>query len=274
MKQYNYSYSMLRSFNEYLRGSYCGLLFKALYIEKSVSIEATDAMRAGQYLEYILTGATLRDGSAPEPELTKAGKMTAMYERMHEYVPLWQKILKQSGIIPDSIQTSVLMQTEIAGYTLKGIADVVAKTVLDEIVIIDIKSSGFIRNKWEDYGWEELEKKRQLWSQLAMYDFLHEKTFSIKANRLLFAVFNPSGYDARLFNVNITNRDVADYERHYTAQIENCENEIQFADETFWRQSRDFRQCMNCPLRESCDVALYAPAEETVNVSMIYPPNY
>jgi hypothetical protein len=273
MPQYNYSYSMMRAFDEVVRGTHCGILFREKYINKTVVTEATEAMKAGQYLEYLLTGEKPRSGETPQPEMTKAGKLTALYEKLQAYPEVWKHLLVKCFIDESTIETGVELKTEINGFTLKGILDVSAYTFARVPVIIDIKGSGFIRNKWEDYGWDELHRKPGLWGQLALYDFLYESVFG-EVPELKFAVFAPNSYDARLFNVKISNRNFEKYKLYYEKKIEHIEEEIAYANETFWTSTSDFKMCKNCPMRENCDRCLYAPVEEQITVSMNYPTNY
>ena len=264
---------MIKAFDQVVRGNLCGLLFKAMYIDKSVSKPPTDAMKLGIYLEYSLTGALPRNGVTPVPERTAKGELTAPYKKISQYKELWDNMIIRSQIDPVTIKTGVELSTTINGFTLKGITDVIAETYAKNTEIIDIKCSGFIRNKWEEYGWEELHRKPSLWQQLALYDFLYEVNYGKKPG-LAFTIFNPSAYDARLIRVNIANRNIDEYKRYFEEKIEFMESSFELSNNTFWTSTIDFKECADCPLKETCKSCLIAPHSEEITVAMNYSRKY
>ena len=80
----NLSQSTLKRFLEYKERNLCGILFRAIFVDKTVRTPTTAAQLAGQYFEYKATGQLNYYGEVPIPEKTKAGKLSAPFERAEE----------------------------------------------------------------------------------------------------------------------------------------------------------------------------------------------
>lgn len=77
------SQSLMKAFDKYRRNSYCGIRLKAIHIDQSAREEATVAMRAGQYFEYLATGQRNYYGERPEPDRLKS-QAPAVAKREYE----------------------------------------------------------------------------------------------------------------------------------------------------------------------------------------------
>lgn len=140
------SQSMLKMFIRYLSGDECGLQFEAKYITETMpESPTTDAQAAGHWFEYMCTGSTPRNsGVIPEPVRIKSGELSAMYRTMSLHLPTWKRIKPSDAKFGEVITN----ETAIFGHTLTGITDV--KT---PVLIGDIKVTGLIDNRWEEFGW-------------------------------------------------------------------------------------------------------------------------
>jgi hypothetical protein len=74
-KEIYISQSFIKSLYEYKRGDLCGLQFKAQYID-GVEFPSSDAMKLGQWFEYMCTGQTTKFGHIPEADRLKPKKAT------------------------------------------------------------------------------------------------------------------------------------------------------------------------------------------------------
>ena len=74
-KEIYISQSFIKSLYEYKRGDLCGLQFKAQYID-GIEFPSSDAMKLGQWFEYMCTGQTTKFGHIPEADRLKPKKAT------------------------------------------------------------------------------------------------------------------------------------------------------------------------------------------------------
>lgn len=140
------SQSMLKMFQKYLQGEECGVQFKAKYITESMPEKPpTESQEGGNWFEFMATGSTPRgSGRIPEPVRIKSGELNAMYKNLSAHLPMWEK-LKPAGARYGEV---LVNETAVFGHTLTGITDVITDDMIG-----DIKTTAFIDNKWEEYGW-------------------------------------------------------------------------------------------------------------------------
>ena len=155
------SQSLVKSLYNYKIGEECGLKIEASYIN-GINFPATEVQELGNYFEYICTNQLPRDGHTPVAKLLKTGKPTTSYLRMDKQKENYLNIMK-----------SYNLKVEKTGFVFtnpkySGIADIIAldkniksKDKNKQRVIIDIKTSGLINDKWSPYGWanESIEEK-------------------------------------------------------------------------------------------------------------------
>lgn len=160
--KYNISASFINAYEDMeVRGD-CKYKFFRTKIKKDVD-EKIDkaAFDIGKWFEYKVTGAIPRGyKEAPTPEFTKAKELTAAYKNILPQIEMAKKMLKVEG----EYKINLMWQYG----KLKGYPDVVVPNK-----IIDIKTSGYIDNDWEEYGWgyKNLQHRKSM-NQAKMYKLL------------------------------------------------------------------------------------------------------
>lgn len=245
-----YSQSMLRDFQDYLSERQCGLVIKAKYIDKNYPDITTEAQAAGQWFEYMCTGATPRNsGVIPEPVRIKSGDLNAMYKQLAAHVSNYHTWLTHRGITG---QHGTVLQYD----NLTGIAD---RT--DIAGTQDIKTTGHINNKWDDYGWDgELTNKPAMF-QAKFYTLIRWKLHG-KILPFTFLVFASNSADWKIITVNFTEQTLESFysEVKYLTMAFELEQEIGFTARP------EYKRCLTCPLASACKHVALMPDEIVVNI--------
>lgn len=262
MNKPNISISLVKSLDKVDLGTECGFKFKSVYIDKCYSPQTTDAQAMGHYLEYLLTGALPRNGEVPQPETTSKGQPTAQYSRLPNHVNTWKSIIDFYNL--SKIETGVVLTTDYNCHTIKGILDVLCLKD-EEPVIIDIKCTGKIDDKWDEYGWAELWKKPQLYAQAIFYKYLVFKCLGISNAPFYFALFSSTNSESRLIEVSIpfTMEQIC---KAVEGKAQYAIDMMKFYDISGYKPTTNFRECLTCGFKE-CINRLKVPTIETVEIT-------
>jgi len=264
-RTYNISNSLIKAIDEYSigeSGDSCGAQLKAIYIDKTASIQPSAAMKLGQYFEFKATGAKLRDGSEPQPDLLKSGDFTAEYKRTLIQASHFQTEMKYHGF--EIISIGEVWEYVFEGINVKGILDVVAKNRQGNEVIIDLKYSGLLDNKWNDFGWakETLPNRRKLISQPKLYSWLSLKKFGKIYPFYFFIHSSTDPIDRKIYKINVGNEEKL---------CEEVEKQIRFTDDTIqyhlvagFEARPYYKRCLECPILSTCDKAITLPKIEEI----------
>lgn len=264
-RTYNISNSLIKVIDEYSlgeSGDACGTQLKAIYLDKTASITPSDAMKLGQYFEFKATGAKLRDGSEPQPETTKSGDFTAEYKRTLLQAANFQIEMKYYGF--EIISIGETWEYDFEGINIKAILDVVAKNRQGNEVIIDLKYSGLLDDKWDETGWdkEKLPTRRKLISQPKLYSWLSLKKFGKIYPFYFFLHSSTNPVDRKIYKINVGKEDTL---------CEDVEKQIRFTDETIqfhllsgFEARPYYKRCISCPLLSTCKDAITLPKIEEI----------
>jgi len=251
MSNFKVSQSLIKGFTDYLNDKECGLLFKAKYLDKIVESKPSDAMKEGIYFEYLCTGGLPRNGEIPQPDRLKSGELTVAYKRAEEASKLFKRIISHYKI-------KILKIGYVLGDEEKnGILDILAEWN-GEKVIIDLKYSGLIDDKWNEMGWEteSLSMKDSLMIQGVHYKILAKDILGIEDIPFYYFIFNskdPS--DMKIIRQNV---DGDKFFFHRTA-IDKVKEQIEKELFTGFKPLPDYRRCKDCPLFEKCEVKAEFP---------------
>jgi len=241
---YNISYSLIRAFDEMeIKGS-CGIKFYNTYITKKIPFISSKAMDLGVYFEYICTGQKPRNNKTPEPVLLKSGKLSTDYERMNKQKLNFDKIIKNYNIkIKDT--------GKVLEYNgIKGILDIEGE-IEGQPIIIDIKTSGLINDKWSEYGWylpRLSESPNLLQSQI--YKYLYWKLFDIKDVPFYYLIFSTKNdYEVLFVKIQYYN---------FLSKMEELEKKINYVKESInymitnkcFEATKDYTECLNCNYKD------------------------
>ena len=237
---YNISNSMLQAYLDCKKGKGCLYQFYHQYVIKDYSPEPTPAMNLGIWFEYQCTGALPRSGEVPSPKTLKNGNLAADYERMLYHINKFKEIVDNYNIKINEIGKEIIVDR------IKGILDIWCE--IDGIpAIIDIKTSGQIGNKWEEYGWDE--RNFQFSNHIlqpAIYKYLIYKTLGIEDVPFYYLVFSTKNTDILFWEVKYLDFDETCEKVEQLA--EDLDKFIQNADEKDYTPICDYKICTNCQM--------------------------
>lgn len=261
IKKMKISQSMMKSLNDYIMQNECGLVFKAKYIDKTLSMPPTDAMKLGIYFEYMATGALPRNGVAPEAEMVYKGKpnekMSADYERATASADFFKSLIQFWNI--EIKEVGLVMETD----KMKGIADLLVEWN-GKPAIFDLKYTGLIDDKWSDIGWHKdfLSQKDNLLVQGVMYKLLAKEVYGIEDIDFYFWVFDTKNP----INVRII-KEVVDLDK-FDAHLSAVDSALHYIETTnknkSWKPIPSLLKCSTCPLKPTCEHAVDYPLIEEV----------
>lgn len=243
-KKVKISQSLMKSLFSYKIGEKCGKQIEAQYIH-GVEFGGSDIQELGNYFEYICTGSLARDGHTPEPELTQKGQPTSKYKIMQEQKLNFDNIMEEYGF------TKICIDYNFVHDKYSGIADMIAERNGQQ-VIIDIKTTGLINDKWNDFGWHNdfIAKNENLMIQAKHYKMLAELEWGIKNIPFYFFVFsNTNSIDHKVFQVSCSDESLEQHKR-------NCEGAELMLDsfiENGFIAIPEYSECIKCPIKDNCN---------------------
>lgn len=242
-KNIKISQSLMKSLFAYMNGEKCGKLIEEHYIN-GVPFPSSEFMELGNYFEYICTGSPARDGHIPEAQTTKKGEPTSKYKIMDLQKENFDRVMKKYGFKLKSIDYT--FETEDS----TGIADIIAEKD-GETVIIDVKTSGLINDKWKDTGWHEeaIERNEKLLVQAKHYKVMAEDMWGIENVPFYFFVFsNTNAIDHKVFLINCS-PDTLEIHRE---NVQGAKKLLEKYLEEGFKTIPNYKECADCPLKESC----------------------
>jgi hypothetical protein len=298
-KEIYISQSFIKSLYEYKRGDLCGLQFKAQYID-GVEFPSSDAMKLGQWFEYMCTGQTTKFGHIPEADRLKpkkatkkeieAGKVVDVYgdvedirrvieiDDVHyvegalskkykdalEQVSAFKKMINHYGL--EIVDTGVKLTDE--KLKTKGDVDIVArfKRLGDDspLLFIDTKFSGLIDNKWDDLGWadEALPYKDKIMIQAVHYKMLGKAMLGYEPDFYFWVFSSTNSIDRKNIKVVVDEDRFAEHENI----IHSARAEFYKQDSAGWKPKPSPKKCSECPLNKTCEYS----AEDIPEIQVVY----
>ena len=246
----NISQSLIKAYVDYLNQKECGTFFKARYIDKDPDAEGepSDAMKLGIYFEYLCTGALPKNGQIPEPEYVYKGKpnerLAVSYERVQESATIFKKIIETYNIKILEVGKVVVVDG------MSGVLDILAEWD-GQKVIIDLKYSGLIDDKWNEMGWDldTIHTKDSLMIQGVHYKLLMNKKDGIEDIPFYYFVFSSNDPN----NVKIIKQEVdpSKMQSHVVA-IENITSKLKDNLEYGFTSYPSLKKCSTCPISDKC----------------------
>lgn len=269
--------SLLKSLIKYRNGEECGIIFKAKYIDNRYDLfPPSDAQNLGAWFEYMATGSVPKNGETPKAEYLKRGKdengnpqLATDYRLMKVHVDNFKKTMNAYGFEMISVGEDITTEYPNkfgADVILKGTLDIRAMATKDiysyyqnekvlvakkgEDVIIDLKTTGLLDDKYNDYGWQldNLHNKINLVTQPIHYKFI-ELCNTGKNIPFIFMLFNSRNEnDVRIIDFRI---DDSAYEEHKSFIDSGIQNMIFFMKRGF-KATPSLAKCSDCPLANDC----------------------
>lgn len=256
------SQSLIKNYFRYLDKKECGLQLKAKYFD-GVEFPESEAALKGKYLEWLCTGVPDRNGKIPQPPLLKSGsnkgQPTAEFERMKAQALNFQRALKHYNV-------EILEKNfKLAFEDYEGIADILAAFGPEgDNVIIDIKSTGLLYDKWDDFGWEEssLQYKPHLLMQAVHYPWLTYKSLG-EQMRFQYWVFSTKNeIDFELFEVHLEPGTMERWEK----KLATLREQMQLENAMGWDALPSVTRCAACPLKTTCQHFVDVPEMKLISL--------
>ena len=257
------SQSLIKALFKYKSGNECGLRIQASYID-GVVFPSSEAQELGNYFEYMATGQLPRGGHVPQPVLLKSGSPSIDYARMDAQVENFKTIMNRLNFKIE--KTGHKFTNPKYDGTLDILAhdeNIKSKDVNKKRIIIDLKTTGLINDKWSPFGWadESIEEKWDLTIQAIHYKMLARYEWGIEDIPFYFMVFsNKNDWEYKVFKINV---DVDTMNQHF----HNLTNIKSFLDETLkvgFKAIPKYSVCRECPLAITCKSFVDVPQIQEV----------
>jgi hypothetical protein len=263
--------SMIKSLFDVNEGSECGLVFKAKFLDGKFDLfTASTVQSVGTWFEFMVTGALPKDGKIPQPQLTSKNELTAPFKKIEAHIDNFKNVFNHYGIkivsSGDVIKHNDLEGTiDILALATKDIADENGEVIVKakQQFIIDIKTTGLLDDKWNDYGWElnNLANKTKLILQPIHYRYiwLRKTGEEIPFLFFLFSSTNPDDY--RIINFTFGE---STYLGHTNLINKVLKLYLYYEEKGFPAHPSPIR-CGGCPLKGDCKSAVDVPFIQTFN---------
>lgn len=277
----NISQSLLKSLLKYRNGEECGLIFKAKYIDGRYDLfPPSDAQNVGAWFEYMATGSVPKGGKVPQPEYMKRGKdengnpeLTADYRLMREHIDNFKKMMETYGFdiirVGEDIRALYPNSVEKFGEEvwLTGTLDIRARATKDiytwyenqkvlvakkgQKVIIDLKSTGLLDDKWNEYGWslERLQEKINLVTQPVQYKMIEMMNTGEEPPFLFLLFHSKNPKDARIIDFRVDESAFKEHEVFIESGVLNMLHLRKYG----FKPKPSLVGCSECPLKDGCE---------------------
>jgi hypothetical protein len=190
--------SMVKDLVKYQKKQLCGLLFQNKWILQQFG-KGTKSNNLGHYFEYLCTGALAKgETEAIKPETTKKGELSADFKVAQQQAIYFKEVIQKYGIKLLSAGEKVIAEEQWVGtLDIKARWDDVFKSNdiyhdpnnTENIVVIDLKYSGLLEDKWSEFGWHTdspSKKSKELCFKPIHYKFLFWKEYGFNPPFLFF----------------------------------------------------------------------------------------
>ena len=262
--------SLIKDLKRYNAKELCGFVLKAKYIDKTYPFDGDDspAKALGRYFEYILTGAIPRNGVVPVAEyyatsLKNHGKdplrhrlttfdMKEDYQRAHRNAERVKRYFKLMKI--RILEVNVHVQKGLKAGTI----DIIAM-YNNRRVIIDVKYSGLLFDKWNELGWMWTDEQKKFHGTQAMQ---YHGLLSLPFYFLIVSSTNDE--DIKFLDVEF---DDFSLEQH-DVEVDDTRKKMQFMiDMQAFHPVPELVRCSKCAIRANCESRQDAPTVTKVRLA-------
>lgn len=266
----NISQSIIKDYEAYQDGGLCGIVFKARYIDKTFPDMTSQAMNLGCYFEYLTTGALPKSGKVPVPSYTKTEMKKDPEQRKPEGMLAPYKLalinservkgyLSKIGLI---IEGTGVYKAENG---LEGTCDIIGDLGGNK-VIIDLKYSGLLNDKYMEYGWGALELDNYYGAQQRRHHSTQAIHYSklFGADEFYYLVCSSSNEtDIGFFKINFTE----EAERAHEYRIEQARQGIELGKTVGFKAHPDVIRCAHCAWKTTCKKAIFYPEPKQIEIT-------
>lgn len=263
--------SLVKDLIKYQNGTLCGLVFHNKWVLKQYG-SGTKSNSLGHYFEYLCTGALAKgETEAPKPDYTKTGALASDFELARKQSLFFHELIKRFGIKLVSAGDKVLADNKWIG-TLDILAE--WESVVDYIdfefednnpnkqVIIDLKYSGLLEDKWSEFGWHNdfLPKKQGTMLQAKHYKFLFWKKYGFNPPFLFFVFDTKEVGKVKVINVEIDDWALEQHEVFLEKAKKYFEHQLKIGFEP----KPTYESCSKCQYANWCTFKITTPSVITI----------
>jgi hypothetical protein len=263
--------SLVKDLVKYQNNELCGLVFSNKWILNQFG-GGTKSNNLGHYFEYLCTGALAKgEVDPPQPEYNKKGELSTDFEIAKKQSVFFQELISKFGIELISAGDKVLADDKWIG-TLDILAkwESITKHIdfefgednPDKRVIIDLKYSGLLEDKWNEFGWhtDTLARKQGTMLQAKHYKFLFWKKYGFNPPFLFFI------FDAKeVGKVKIINVDIEDWElEQHEVFLEKAKKYFEYQMEKGFEPKPKYETCKQCQYANWCISKITLPSVVTI----------
>jgi CRISPR/Cas system-associated exonuclease Cas4 (RecB family) len=263
--------SLIKDLAKYQNDEECGLVLYNKWIFKQLG-EGTKANKLGHFFEYLCTGALAKEEiKKPQSDYNKKGELSSDFELARKQSVFFQELINKYGIKLLSASDKVLVDDKWIG-TLDIVAqwESISNYIDFEFgednpekkVIIDLKFSGWLDDKWSEYGWhtDTLPKKQGTMLQAKHYKFLFWKKYGFNPPFLFFV------FDAKVVGrAKIINVDIDEWElEQHEVFLEKAKKYFEHQQEIGFKPKPNYERCLNCQYSNWCDSKITKPPVITI----------
>lgn len=216
--------SMIKDLIRYQKGELCGLIFQNKWILQQFG-KGTKSNNLGHYFEYLCTGALAKgETNPPKPEYTKKGELSSDYVIAKEQAEYFHSLRNKFGFKIDTAGEKVIADNQWVGTldikaswssVFKQFPELLSELNPNHYVIIDLKFSGLLEDKFNPLGWhtDTLPRKEGTIMQAKHYKFLFWKKYGFNPPFFFFVFDSKVVGNAKLLFVDISEYDLIQYEQ-------------------------------------------------------------
>lgn len=270
------SQSMVKDLVKYRKDKLCGLIFNNKWILNQFG-KGTKANDLGHYFEYLCTGALGKgETEPPQPQRTKKGEVTSEFKLAQKQAVYFKELISKYGIT--NIKAGV---KELADEKWIGTLDIKARwdslfkhgalkdfyIEPDELnpnneVIIDLKFTGLLEDKWNEFGWhlDYLPSKESPMFQAKHYKFLFWKKYGFNPPFFFFVFDQKEVGKCKIIYVDINEAELMQHE----VFLKKAEAYLNSQLEIGFKPKPTYEQCVSCDYRKWCNFKDEVPPIVTV----------
>jgi hypothetical protein len=263
--------SLVKDLVKYQNNEECGLVLTNKWVFQQFG-EGSKANKLGHYFEYLCTGALAKgESNAPQPEYTKKGELSSDFELARKQSIFFNELMTKYGIKLLSAGDKVIADDKWIG-TLDILAqwESIGKYIdfefgednPDKKVIIDLKFSGWLDDKWNEFGWhtDTLPKKQGTMLQAKHYKFLFWKKYGFNPPFLFFV------FDTKIFGkVKIINVDIDEWElEQHEVFLEKAKKYFEYQLKIGFEPKPNYERCLTCKYANWCKFKITTPPVITI----------
>tara|TARA_R110000868_G_scaffold305730_2_gene566751 strand:- start:1239 stop:2069 length:831 start_codon:yes stop_codon:yes gene_type:complete len=246
----------------------CGLVFKNKWVFKQLG-KSSKANRLGHYFEYLVTGALAKgETEPPKADTTTKGELIKDFKTAKAQAEVCTNLLHKYGITMLSAGENV-----IADDKWIGTLDIRAKWDFpfkdgtyennpENNVIIDLKYSGLLEDKWSPFGWnlETLGSKEGTMFQAKHYKFLFWKKYGYNPPFYFFIFSSSTIGDCKMIEVMISDDELMEHEE----LLHKSKSYFEKCLDNGFEPLPDYNKCFKCDYADLCMAKAETPPIHTV----------